>query len=496
VSHDRRHGEPDREAARTGVRGKLAGVPPIAWIGGGAGLLVIAVAAILILSGGGGKDETGGGTAAVAKGSAATEKKDAASELEKRREAAERELKALEEMIAASPDAYDSIAGEYERLKNRYQDITDFSAGCARKAEENQKRATEVAQGALAAIETEAQALVDKNEFAAAAELYEKTPADVIERLNTRPEVVERFNKRYEDLSSWAKGGKRLDELRRKAFKYQKQDDGAIAEQILTLNWKNDDYEGTPVGRLYGEILNQIRTQKLDAELAAEETAEREREERDRLRRAEENRLREEKWQRGKEAIPFVTILGPYDIMNWPIKFPGDVWKHTDDGGNGVLEANNRSGGSECLIGPNGPHWQDFAIRFEFRISEGSFSLSPRTQIPRMPFGMPIVPMQLLRRSDPPIEFGKDEFGGDWVPVTVEIHGTGPDAQVRVVVESKKIDRTTTGKEMKVLPDAGSFVFVVPQGAHVAIRKVELKLVHHTRESIYAGLERGSSEPK
>src|SRR5690606_22860624 len=102
------------------------------------------------------------------------------------------------------------------------------------------------------------------------------------------------------------------------------------------------------------EILNQIRTRKLDETLAIEEKAAREREEQERLRRAEENRLREEKWQRGKEAIPFVVLLGPYDDLNWPLRFPGNVWKHSGDGGLGVLEADNRSGGMECYIGPHG----------------------------------------------------------------------------------------------------------------------------------------------
>ncbi|MBN1417353.1 MAG: hypothetical protein JXP34_01175, partial [Planctomycetes bacterium] len=456
--------------------------------------LVVIVAGILILSGGGGKETTeGGGKAEVAK-AAATAEKDAAAEVEKRREAAQRELKVIEDAIATSPDAYDYIAARYDALANRYRDLSSFAADCERKAGEYRERATKMAQDALAVIESEAQALVEKNEFVAAKELYEATPEDVIDRLNSRGELAERFNKRYEELSTWAEGGARLDELRRKAFKYQKQGDDSIAEQILTLNWRNEDYEGTPVGRLYDELVNQIRTRRLDELLAAEEKADREREERERLRRAEENRLREEKWQRGKEAIPFVTLLGPYDFMNWPIRFPNTIWKHSNDDGVGVLEADNRTGGMECLIGPNGPHWQDFVIRFEFRISEGSFSLSPRTQIARLPFGLSIVPPQFLRRSDPSLEFRKDEFGGDWVRATVEVHGTGPDAQVRLIVDSANTDRTVSGKDMKLLPDAGSFVVTVPQGSHVAIRKVELKLVYHTRESIYAGLERGSAE--
>ena len=67
-----------------------------------------------------------------------------------------------------------------------------------------------------------------------------------------------------------------------------------------------------------------------------------------------ELRERKETFVTNKKDTPPEPLLGPYDLINWPIRSANQPWELVDENGKGLLIAKPKSGGGNWWLGPNG----------------------------------------------------------------------------------------------------------------------------------------------
>jgi hypothetical protein len=460
-------------------------------LGGAVGAVVLIVVLLLVLSGGGSpkQAEPAGGRGAASSG-AASAPSDGRAEEEKRAlrlAQADSDLRELRAEEAANPRAFWYLRARYSNLAYAYQDLKEFAA----KANERLEALTELhqkeAQNTLEFLREERRKRTGADEeggYQSAVALFVKMPTE----LEGLPELEAQFQELQAETETLAQQEAYLASLKREAMAYARRDQLRVATLIVQEGFSEKDFGETPIFARREKILREFQAAGLVAMLEAEDKADRERRESERVARERANKERQDSYVATKGKTPAEPLLGPHDLINWPIRHWGHPWDLSNDGGRATLTVKVGSGGGNVWLGPNGYYWEDYALAFKLKVAAGKVVFYPRAVTGRPSRALTRQPPELSRFRET-IVFDAATVGSDWVDVSLDVYGAGDDSVIALAVGGSEKKRFQ-GKDLTAegagepFPDNGSFLFYFWEGSEVQVADVQLKLVRHRRQGI------------
>ncbi len=397
---------------------------------------------------------------------------------------AQRKVDAFKEYLRAHPDEYEEHFIRLTLLTQNEQ-IADHPAGREAQAiyETEKKKWLEGASRALAGIMARVNDCFqnkkpDGYDFVKACEITEER-IPILEFYRTKfqwERAAELDSLRKDYRQQLAKKG-RLEELFLKASQYATRNENDIAELIL-LEFGKESEPGTRVREVYDYFVAQIQSAGIAAyrELSKASEAKRKALEEEKARADAE--ARRQAWTLKLAQTRWVSQIAKSNLYNW-ISNQGN-WQLA-----GQLED-----GVPVIIGRNVPgasgalslfhdHWLDYALRFEWKATAGDLDFSPRSSA---------APGSMQSQSElitlPSAELAKSKW--NWVTIFVR----GSVIQIYKDNEGKpenlwkEIDAGDEKSEFR-LNDHGGFSFHLPEGAEVALRNIQTKLISHNRKRLY-----------
>lgn len=490
----------DREevAAEPGSKKKL-------YIIGGAALLVVAVlVGFLLMPGDKTKTPPKDQSKPEQKQTVAkTDPADAAKKAEREREKAIRKAQLLE-MFKRCADEESEKPRAYTYLEMLYYRLISDCGGfpmLKQRAEQCLKRVqdTHVSEGkaTLEALQEEIESIENRiadegleDGYQVALKLFESMPPEI--------KGVGKYEDIYEtlktDITKKADKEKLLSQLEKEAMAYAKKGLVDVAEAIIRNGFSSQEFdESSKLWQRREKLLQKYKTSELAAWMKKEKDAEDKRRAAAQKKHEEELAQRRDAFLASKKNDTPEPLLGPYDLINWPMRSRGRDWQLDDENGQGVLTAKPKSGGGNWFLGQNGPDWMDYSLSFKVQVLSGTMEFHPR------------VPASFARRVrgrggastdiadfEKKLTLGADTHGTEWVSVTVDVYGGGDETVVEMTVTGGQKEGTQTfkGKDLKpqdvdmTYPDIGSFIMVMCEGSEIKLKDVNLILASRRRKGI------------
>jgi len=460
--------------------------PKFLLAGGIAALALAVVVAVVAFSGGGEKQPQ------VQKKQPAVTAKDrsSVSENEKRlaRLARAKEaLRRVEQEEQANPRSYAYLRALYASILDRYGDLKDFAERIKSKISELEEKQVREAQATLTYLENEVDTLSrEEGGYSEAVSLFATVPPE-IRGVEAFEERFFTLKKKVEELARWERY---LQELKAEALAFAREGRYRVASLIIELGFSEEDFQNTPLWERRQKLIEEFKAAPLAKLLEAEKAAEEKKRRELLAARRKELARRKQEFLAAKSKMKAEPLLGPYDLINWPIRPWHGKWQLSEENGVGVLTVKVDKG--KWWLGPNGPYWEDYALVFKIKVTAGKAHFYPRVD----PGGVP----PFLRRAIPPnvrelkpaITFTPENTEGKWVEVAVDVYGPGDAAVVQLQLKGPEgtENRTLKGSDLKSESsqneylDHGSFLFVFEEGCEAQLKEVYLKLIRHRRHGI------------
>ncbi len=502
ASQQRRRRRPARKTAETapdGSRKKL-----LLWGGVSAAAAVVLVVAFVLMTGGGGneqaEEQTGSGnTSTTTAGKGA--KESTAAELAKQQEqerlkAAQREellqeFAQCEKEEAAHPREFSFLELRYYMLLRRCGGFDSLKVRAERKLQDIQRMHKEEGTKTWDALLEKWNEMVNDEEqgYRAALTLFDPMPPEI----NGLSQVEDRFLEKKKETAALAEKELYLEELKKEAFAYAEKELYEVAETIIREGFSDNDFEKSDVlWKQREELVQQFKAAPMREFLRKKHLAEQKREEAVLAKAKEELDARKESFVTVKEQLEPKPLLGPYDLINWPLRSRRRKWQLDEVDGIGVLTAQPKEGGGNWSLGQFGPDWEDYSLHFKVKVSKGKVVFYPRLNFRDVRAGRTIRSIPSTDDLSNKIEFSAEKYGTELLDVHVDVYGSGDETVVDLSIEggSEPGGTTLKGRDLKSedsqgsYPSAGSFIFVFWEGSDVQLKDVQLQLVRRKRKGI------------
>ncbi len=281
--------------------------------------------------------------------------------------------------------------------------------------------------------------------------------------------------------------------MKEEAFAYAHKGLYEVAEQIIRDGFSSDDFdEGTLLWKRREKFVQQFKTAPLAAMMKKEQEAKEVKLKREREEQREELAQRKKDFIASKNAMEPKPLLGPYDLINWPLRSRGRSWELEDVDGKGVLKAKPKSGGGNWDLGPYGVDWEDYSLSFKVKVNAGKMVFYPRINLSRASRGMMGGSNLDLSDLAETVVFDSSTHGSEWLDVTIEVYGGGDETVVELQISGGDNAGTTQykGKDLKskdteeAYTSTGSFLMVMCEESNIELKDVKLKLVRRRRKGI------------
>jgi hypothetical protein len=272
---------------------------------------------------------------------------------------------------------------------------------------------------------------------------------------------------------------------------YARQGRYGVAASIIKLGFDDEDLEGSTLGARREQLISDFANAPLRKQIEAERKLAAKNAKEAREKAEKELRERKETFVTNKKDTPPEPLLGPYDLINWPIRSANQPWELVDENGKGLLIAKPKAGGGNWWLGPNGRFWEDYSLTFQVKVAKGKMVFFPRTRPSRPALtGMPGA--ATYSGLPEAIAFEGATHGTDWITVEVDVSGGGDATEVKVTVKGGDSPGTLELKGADLKADnaqggyysMGSFLFVMREGSEVHLRDVAVQVVRHRRRGI------------
>ncbi len=315
----------------------------------------------------------------------------------------------------------------------------------------------------------------EKENFQAAAVLWEMLPEIISQNPNLRRRWMEEREKAARYGEAWALWTK----INNKVAKYLHQKDLEIAIAILEcqenypkgfhlrypLIWKKREERLDGLRTNYQEELAKIDRENLEKAFAQAEA-----------RRLQAEKEREERWAERLLTTPWVPLISEdgNDLENWTVRSiiwnPKDIfnskvpWTIQMVDGKPAITAPKQD--QDIEIGMNGNRWLDWVLEFDIKVETGILRLRTRTMIAGAVFRTRVT------QESQSYEFPAEDYGS-WTRLRLEIRGS----KVILLRGGEVLMEAKTSSAHQ----EGGFIFVLTANSLAMIRDVQLKLVHDTR---------------
>jgi hypothetical protein len=354
-------------------------------------------------------------------------------------------FKAAEDYAAKNPNEYKEIIARFDEVRRKAY-YYSWGEKAEKKIREIKEQMMEDAKNAYTRLHDKAEELKAQGEYIAAIKVFDKFPVDLRRTGWYTKDVMKDIELLKKQLAAQEEAEPLLKRARDLAG------EGKYAYAIGVLSGFSERHSNSPwFDRIRSLRLN-YESKRADRDIMEDEAAELAK-----VKAEEEKRKKEEEERRKKEealiaSLPWTPLLGT-DLFNWTLRSQNGDWKIK----NKELQGTN-STQRVCFIGTGSKEWQNYLVKFKFKVVKGSFQLAVRFVVVRGRFPSYVT-------------LSIDNCTGrtnEWHEALISIRGS----EFKQTIDAKTSDVPASGSST-----AGGIGFMLAPGGEVHFTDINVKVI-------------------